>query len=108
MMPLSLFLLLGTLSACVLALTIAIWCAVRDLRRMVQRVDAVLPDCAQAVEEGRGALTEARELLARANTATRQVETVIRRTTDAAAGFIGGLRHRGNGKRTQRMGGRHG
>ena len=58
------------------------------MRRTLQRVQLMLPGCDQAVQEARGTLTEARQLLARTNDATRHVETVIHKTCDAASGVV--------------------
>ena len=68
--------------------------------------------------EMRRTLVEARELLSRTNTATRSVETALRRTYAAAAGVVVGIaqwqahlpfwsKSHGNGGRSHR-GGHHG
>ena len=86
-------LVLGVASGSFLMMALVVMSAARELRRTLQRIQAMLPSCECAVQEARGTLTEARQLLARANEATRHVESVIHKTCDAAAGIVDQVVH---------------
>jgi len=81
--------LLGVMSVGVLVMTVTVWLAARDLRRTVRQASRMLPDCDKAVQEARRTLMSIRQLLARTDHATRQVEGVIRKACDTASEVIG-------------------
>ena len=81
-------LVLGVVGGSVLLMACVIMGAARELRRTLRRIYAMLPGCESTVQEARETLTEARQLLARTNEATRHVESVIHKTCDAAGGFV--------------------
>ncbi len=76
-------LLLGLNSLCAIVMTTFLWSTTQDLRRTLKRINTVLPHGNQVFLEARRTLGEARQLLARTNKATHQVEEVIHRTRDA-------------------------
>ena len=81
--------LLGVMSVGVLVMTVTVLLAARDLRRTVRQASRMLPDCDKAVQEARRTLMSIRQLLARADHATRQVEGVIHKACDTASEVIG-------------------
>ena len=84
---------LGVTGIGLLAMALVIVRTARELRRTLRRIQMMLPSCECAIQEARGTLTEARQLLARANEATRHVESVIHKTCDAAAGIVDQVVH---------------
>jgi len=59
-----------------------------DLRRLLRHVDAMLPDCAQALREARRTLGTTRRLVLRATHLARSVEGVVKQACQAAAETI--------------------
>ncbi len=81
-------LILGIVGGSLCMMAFVVISAARELRRTLRRIQTMLPGCESTVQEARGTLTEARQLLARTNEATRHVESVIHKTCDAAGGFV--------------------
>jgi hypothetical protein len=82
-------LLLGLISACVLVMTCVFVMTANDLRRVLRRVETLLPDCARAIREAQQALGTTRRLMARASRLARQVEGVVAQACEVAADTIG-------------------
>ena len=82
-------LLLGVMTACLLAMTLTMILTARDVRMTLQRLSAVLPDAGQALRETRQSLRHVRALLARGDKATRRVESVIDQLCDATTETLG-------------------
>ncbi len=82
---------LVSVMAAALILAVGLLCMIAfDLRRALRRVEAVLPHCDQAFIEAKATLRQAHQLLGRANEASREVEGVVGRVCDAAAGAVEG------------------
>ena len=77
-------LFLGLITACFVTLAITALCVARDVPRTLRHVNEVLPHADQALNEASHALHQARQLFAKANRASRDVETVVRETCDTA------------------------
>lgn len=80
--------LLGVISACVVVMTGILVMTAGDLRRLLRHVDALLPDCAQALREARRTLGTTRRLATRATHLARSVEGVVRQACQAATDTI--------------------
>ena len=77
-------LLLGLMSLCALIVTTVLALTAHEVRRILRRVQTILPDCAGAVHEAHRAFGEAHQLLKRTNSATRRVETVLHTASETA------------------------
>ena len=86
--PALLTLLIGLITISVLTMAVTLIVMARQLCTTLQRMQELLPGCQAAVQETRETLGEARDILARTNSATRQVETAIHKTWNAASGLI--------------------
>lgn len=81
--------LLGVISACVVVMTGILLMTATDLRRLLRHVDAMLPDCAQALREARQTLGTTRRLASRTTHLARSVEGVVKQACQAATDTIG-------------------
>ena len=80
--------LLGVISLCLVTITVSLLVTARDLRRVLKRVDAILPACDQAAQEARRILGEARQLLKRTHKTARHIETVVEQACHVASDVI--------------------
>ena len=83
--PLVLLALLVVVTACVLAMTIAVALTAWEFRRTLRRVNAILPGADRAIREAHRSLEQIRWLLTRTNHVSRHVEAVIHQGCDAAS-----------------------
>lgn len=84
---------MGLTTISLLILTITVARAASTLRVTLQRVQELLPSCQATVQETRHAVEDAREILARANRASRSVEDLATQV-HAAAGAMATRLHR--------------
>ena len=71
-----------SLSLAVMAFTMVITAG--HARRVLRKIEAVLPSCDQTLREMHGVLRQTRQLVGRGNTAARRVEGVIQKTCGIA------------------------
>ncbi len=79
---------LGLISFCALAVTILLFLTLRDLRGMIRQASTLLLGCKDAVQEARHTIQIVRQMLARTDQATHQVEAVVRKTCRVASDIV--------------------
>ena len=100
-------LLLGIATACLLVLTLTAIVTAAEVRRTLRRLNAMLPETAQAVHDVHRFFRQGRRLLARVDAASGYVEAVVRQACDAATdalGAFGRLKTRTQALWTKRFG----
>ena len=90
-MPDTSFWLLGLATACLFVMTLTILVMAAELRRTLRRLNAMLPDAAQALHDARRIFRQGRRLLARADVAAGHVQNVIHQACDAATDALGAI-----------------
>ena len=90
-MPETSFWLLSLATACLFIMTLAILMIAGDLRLALRRLNAMLPEAAQAVHDARRVFRLGRRLLARADVAAGHVQGVIHQACDAATDALGAI-----------------
>jgi len=85
------WLCLGIATACLVILTLTSLVLAGELRRTLRRLNAVLPETAQAVQEARRMFRQGRRVLARTDVAAGRIEAVIHQACDAAADALGAI-----------------
>ena len=83
--PVLAMLLLSLATLCLVVVTVTIVTTAAELRGTLRRLDALLPDAGMALRELRRSGRHVRQLLTRANMATRSIEGVILRACEAAS-----------------------
>ena len=90
-MPETSFWLLSLATACLFIMTLAILMIAGELRLTLRRLNAMLPEAAQAVHDARRMFRQGRRLLTRADAATGHVEAVIHQACDATTDVLGAI-----------------
>ena len=80
--------LLAVISVSALVMTVILCVTAFELRRMLRRVNAILPHCDETVLEARRALGAARQLLVRTDETTRHVQGVVGKACHIASEVI--------------------
>ena len=83
--------LLGIVTACLIAMTLAILVIAGELRRTLRRLNVMLPETARAVHDARRMFRQGRRLLARADVAAGRVEAILHQACDAATDVLGAI-----------------
>ena len=78
-------------TACLVLLTFTVLVTAGELRRTLRRLNAMLPETAQAVHDARRMFRQGRRLLARADAAAGRVEAVLQQACDAATDVLGAI-----------------
>ena len=78
-------LLVSLATLCLIIITVTVVMTAAELRSTLRRLEAVLPDAGEALRELRRSSRQVRQILTRANMATRSVEGVILRACEAAS-----------------------
>lgn len=86
--PALVIVLLAVAVACLVAVVTTALLTARDFRRTLHRINGMLPEADRALREARRSLEGARQLLARADTASRRVEGVVHDACDAVSGTL--------------------
>lgn len=77
--------LLGTMTVCLLAITVTMVSTARAFRAMLRRLEALLPDADQALRDVPASLRHVRRLLARADWVTEHIESIIHQACDTTS-----------------------
>lgn len=76
----SVVLLLGLLTACVFVIGCTLLFTVHLLLRLLQQLEALLPDCQRTLREAQLSLGQARQLLTRGNKTMFQIQEMVSKT----------------------------
>ena len=85
--------LLGLISACMVAITTVFTITARDVRRTLRRVNMMLPRCDEAIRDFHHAMGQAHQVLRQATQITRHVDAVVSKVCTAALDVIEPVLH---------------
>jgi hypothetical protein len=85
----AILLLLGLVTACAVATTAIFLMTAGDLRRVLRQIDRFFSDCDRTRKEAERTLGVAHRLLARADTTSVRIHSVIEKTCETAEALLG-------------------